>query len=94
MAKYPIHAHDPYIDRATGVLRNRLGIADQAELDRAEATLALVRSVELIAVARQGAEEAEQSYVDAILKARPRPASGPERNPKRSVIGMLKSLFR
>lgn len=28
---------DPYTDPATGVLRNRLGIADAAELDRAEA---------------------------------------------------------
>lgn len=48
MAKYPVHAQDPYLDRATGVLRNRLGIDDQAELDRAEATLALVRSLELV----------------------------------------------
>lgn len=48
MAKYPVHAQDPYRDKATGVLRNRLGIADQAELDRAEATLALVRSLELV----------------------------------------------
>lgn len=63
-------------------------------LDKASAARAETANLELIAVARQGAEEAEQSYVDAILKARPRPASGPERNPKRSVIGMLKSLFR
>lgn len=48
MAKYPIHSNDPYIDKTTGVLCNRLGIADQSELDRAEATLALVRSVELV----------------------------------------------
>lgn len=48
MVKYPVHAQDPYLDKATGVLRNRLGIADQAELDRAEATLALVRSLELV----------------------------------------------
>lgn len=48
MVKYPVHAQDPYLDKATGVLRNRLGITDQAELDRAEATLALVRSLELV----------------------------------------------
>lgn len=48
MAKYPVHAQDPYLDKASGVLRNRLGITDQAELDRAEATLALVRSLELV----------------------------------------------
>lgn len=48
MAKYPAHAQDPYLDKASGILRNRLGITDQAELDRAEATLALVRSLELV----------------------------------------------
>lgn len=48
MAKYPVHAQDPYLDKASGILRNRLGITDQAELDRAEATLALVRSLELV----------------------------------------------
>lgn len=48
MAKYPVQAQDPYLHTATGVLRNRLGIADQAELDRAEATLALVRSFGLV----------------------------------------------
>lgn len=40
MAKYPINAKDPYADPDTGVLRNRLGISDQAELDRVEATFA------------------------------------------------------
>lgn len=35
MMKYPIHAHDPYIDKAPGVLCHRLGIADQAELSGA-----------------------------------------------------------
>ena len=30
---------DPYLDLQTGVLRNRLGIADKAELARAEAEL-------------------------------------------------------
>lgn len=48
MAKYPVQAQDPYLDKTSGVLRNRLGITDQAELDRVEATLALVRSLELV----------------------------------------------
>ncbi|TQJ94708.1 Fic/DOC family protein [Achromobacter sp. SLBN-14] len=47
MAKYPSDAKDPYVDPASGVLRNRLGIIDQAELDRVEATFAAVRSYEL-----------------------------------------------
>lgn len=48
MAKYPIHAHDPYIDKATGVLCNRPGIADEVELVRAEVALTLVCSLELV----------------------------------------------
>lgn len=47
MPKYPIDAKDPYVDADTGVLRNRFGISDQAELDRVEATFAAVRSYEL-----------------------------------------------
>lgn len=47
MAKYPSDAKDPYVDPTTGVLRNRLGISDQAELDKVEATFAAVRSYEL-----------------------------------------------
>ena len=47
MPKYPIDAKDPYVDPDTGVLRNRFGIGDQAELDRVEATFAAVRSYEL-----------------------------------------------
>ncbi|PQZ60011.1 hypothetical protein CQ050_26955 [Achromobacter sp. MYb9] len=47
MAKYPINAKDPYVDPDSGVLRNRFGISDQAELDRVEATFAAVRSYEL-----------------------------------------------
>lgn len=38
---------DPYLDPATGVLRNRLGITDPAELARAEAELTALRLVEL-----------------------------------------------
>lgn len=47
MPKYPIDAKDPYVDPDTGVLRNRFGISDPAELDRVEATFAAVRSYEL-----------------------------------------------
>ncbi len=48
MAKYPVHARDPYLDEHSEVLRNRLGITDQAELDRVEATFSLVRAYELL----------------------------------------------
>jgi len=47
MAKYPSGAKDPYVDPATGVLRNQFGITDAAELDRVEATFAAVRAYEL-----------------------------------------------
>lgn len=42
------------MDSATGVLRNRFGIRDQAELDRVEATFAAVRSYELAVSPVQG----------------------------------------
>jgi fido (protein-threonine AMPylation protein) len=45
MAKYS--AHDPYLDPDSRLLRNRLGITDQVELDRVEATFAAVRAYEL-----------------------------------------------
>lgn len=38
---------DPYIDPATGILRNRIGATTQAALDRAEGDLSLLRLVEL-----------------------------------------------
>lgn len=38
---------DPYLDLDTGVLRNRLGITDPAELSRAEAELTALRMIEL-----------------------------------------------
>lgn len=38
---------DPYLDPDTGVLRNRLGISDRAELERIEGTFAYLRSAEL-----------------------------------------------
>jgi cell filamentation protein len=45
MSRYP--ADDLYIDPGTGVLRNRLGIADEATLEQAEADIAATRSYEL-----------------------------------------------
>lgn len=36
-------SRDPYLDSASGVLRNLLGIQDQAELDEAEASLGFLR---------------------------------------------------
>jgi cell filamentation protein len=38
---------DPYLDPATGVLRNRLDIADEATLEQTEADIVAVRSYEL-----------------------------------------------
>jgi cell filamentation protein len=38
---------DPYVDPATGVLKNRLGITDEATLEETEAALAATRSLEL-----------------------------------------------
>ena len=39
MVKYPANAHDPYVDQKSGVLKNRLGIVDNAILPRVEASL-------------------------------------------------------
>lgn len=38
---------DPYLDKDTGILRNLLGIKDQALLDQAESSLSFLRSSEL-----------------------------------------------
>jgi fido (protein-threonine AMPylation protein) len=38
---------DPYVDPVTGVLRNRLGIARQAELNQVEAALTASRLIDL-----------------------------------------------
>lgn len=46
MSKYS-PTPDSYTDRETGVLRNRLGIKDQATLDRTEAAVFMARSLEL-----------------------------------------------
>ena len=40
-------SNDPYLDLVTGVLRNRLNIADEVTLEEAEADLAAIRSYEL-----------------------------------------------
>jgi len=40
-------AGDPYLDPASGVLRNLLGITDAAELGRAEAALSASRLIDL-----------------------------------------------
>src|SRR6202167_5054944 len=45
MSKYS--THDDYIDAATGVLKNRLGLTAESALEEAEATFASVRSYEL-----------------------------------------------
>ena len=45
MAKY--EGGDRYLDPQTGVLRNRLGIADERRLEAAEASLVAWRSYEL-----------------------------------------------
>jgi fido (protein-threonine AMPylation protein) len=39
--------NDPYLDPATGVLKNRLGITDEATLEKTEADLVAARSFEL-----------------------------------------------
>ena len=48
MAKYAENAKDPYVDPASGVLKNRLGITDQDQLDKIEATFAAIRSAEMV----------------------------------------------
>ncbi|MER2529093.1 MAG: Fic family protein [Candidatus Competibacter denitrificans] len=45
MAKYEDHDH--YLDPETGILRNRLGITDESNLDKAEAAFVAWRSYEL-----------------------------------------------
>jgi fido (protein-threonine AMPylation protein) len=45
MAKY--EGQDHYLDPETGILRNRLGIADESELEKAEASFVAWRSYEL-----------------------------------------------
>ncbi len=46
MSRYS--SHDPYLDPASGVLKNRFGIADEATLEATEASLVALRSYELV----------------------------------------------
>lgn len=46
--KYAGDQGDPYLDKNSGVLRNLLGITDQAALDTAESSLSFLRASELI----------------------------------------------
>jgi cell filamentation protein len=45
MSRYS--SHDPYLDPASGVLKNRFGIADEATLEATEASLVALRSYAL-----------------------------------------------
>jgi fido (protein-threonine AMPylation protein) len=45
--KYAGDRGDPYLDKDTGVLRNLLGIKNQAALDEAESSLSFLRTSEL-----------------------------------------------
>ena len=45
MTKYSNRDH--YVDAATGVLKNRLGLRSEAALEHTEATFASIRSYEL-----------------------------------------------
>lgn len=45
---------DHYLDPASGVLRNHLGITDAAQLEQAEAALVAIRSYELLRIPLQG----------------------------------------
>jgi fido (protein-threonine AMPylation protein) len=47
MAKYAVDPRDPYLDPATGLLRNAVGARTQESLDRAEALFSAIRTVEL-----------------------------------------------
>jgi fido (protein-threonine AMPylation protein) len=40
-------SHDPYLDPASGVLKNRFGITDEPTLEATEASLVALRSYEL-----------------------------------------------
>lgn len=61
--KYARDSGDPYLNKESGVLRNLLGIKDQAGLDKAESSLSFLRfhlilyfylfSVENLRLARQ-----------------------------------------
>jgi cell filamentation protein len=48
------YSGDPYVDRESGILKNRLRITDQAKLEQAEAALVSTRSYELSQVPLEG----------------------------------------
>ena len=52
--KYAGDQGDPYLDNDTGVLRNLLGIKNQAALDEAESSLSFLRTSELCEQPVQG----------------------------------------
>jgi len=64
-------AGDPYLDPASGVLRNLLGITDAAELARAEAALSASRLIDLERRRLPGRYD--------LAPARPSTAPGPGR---------------
>lgn len=66
MVKYPANAHDPYVDQKSGVLKNRLGIVDDAILQRVEASLTFLRSYEVARTPVQGAFDL--AHLQAIHK--------------------------
>jgi fido (protein-threonine AMPylation protein) len=57
MPKYSNNDH--YIDPETGILKNLLGITDEAELEKAEATFASIRSYELVQTPVKGSFDLE-----------------------------------
>lgn len=62
--KYAGDRGDPYLDKDTGVLRNLLGIKNQAALDQAESSLSFLRTSELCEQALQG--NFDLSHLQAI----------------------------
>ena len=64
--KYAGEGVDPYLDKDTGVLRNLLGISDQAELDNAESSLSFLRASQLLELPVEG--EFDLAHLQAIHK--------------------------
>lgn len=62
--KYAGDRGDPYLDKDTGVLRNLLGIKNQATLDEAESSLSFLRTSELREKSVQGSFDL--SHLQAI----------------------------
>ena len=62
MAKY--EGQDHYLDPETGIVKNKLGIRDEAELKAAEASLVAWRSYQLVEKPIQG--RLDLDYLKAI----------------------------